>query len=171
MLFRILICALLFANSPFTFAQKNDPIRMADIEGTWFVNMSNFPMWLKGKKQNPRFKYTVLSDNKMLDEVTFEKKGKTKQIIGYDERSAEYKEGFIWQGKGLKSLITSKWKIIHYNKEYQVAVLAFEKTLFTPSGYDVISRKKKLSPKLLDIIQKLLPKIGVKEKLTEIEQH
>ncbi|MFT5824057.1 MAG: hypothetical protein ACI8ZM_005323 [Crocinitomix sp.] len=173
MIIRFLLLSLITIisfNNSYSIAQKGSSLRMADIEGVWYVNMSNFPMWLKGKRQNPRIKYTVISDNKMLDEVTFEKKGKTKQIVGYDERSAEYKEGFIWQGKGLKSLFTSKWKILHYNKEYQVAVLAFEKTLFTPAGYDVISRKKAISPKVLLLVQQMLPKLGEGVELTLIEQ-
>ena len=95
---------------------------------------------------------------------------KTKHIIGYDERAAEYKKGFIWQGKGLKSLLSSKWRILHYNQKYQIAILAFDKTLFTPAGYDVISRNKKLSPKLLSRIQQLLPKVGIKEELALIDQ-
>lgn len=165
------IC-LLFAVFGFNMSigQELKPMRLADFEGTWYVNMSNFPMWLKGKRQNPRFKYTAEGDNKMRDEVTFEKKGKTKQIIGYDERTAEYKEGFIWQGKGLMSLFTSKWKVMHYNSNYEIAILSFEKTLFTPAGYDIISRNKTLNPKVLLLIQQILPKLGVSEKLTVIEQ-
>jgi hypothetical protein len=128
-------------------------------------------MWLKGKKQNPRITYTAKGDNKMLDVVTFEKKGKTKQIVGFDERSAEYKEGFVWQGhKGIKSVISRKWKVLFYNKEYQLALLFFEKTLFSPGGFDVISRKKNLTEKRLNLIEKLLPKIGVSENLTTIKQ-
>lgn len=167
---RLFFSLFLLVSNHYVNAQITDEVRLADFEGTWYINMSNFPMWTKGKRQNPRIKYTLVNDNRMLDEVLFEKKGKTKQIVGYDERAAEYKEGFIWQGKGLKSLLSSKWKILHYNHKYQIAVLEFEKTLFTPAGYDVISRDKKLSTQLYSLIEQLLPKIGVKQKLTLIDQ-
>ena len=151
-------------------AQNSNPLTLKDFEGTWYVNMSNFPMWLKGKKQNPRFKYTKISDNKMLDEVSFEKKGKTKTIVGYDERSAEYKKGFIWTGKGIMSVFKSKWQVLYYNAKYKIAVLGFEKTLFTPAGYDVISRNKMLSTPILKMINELLPKLDIAEVLSVIEQ-
>lgn len=57
-------------------------------------------MWLKGDKINPRFNYTVLDEETLLDEVSFEKNGKTKQIIGHDTRDKKNQRTIIWKGKG-----------------------------------------------------------------------
>lgn len=127
-------------------------------------------MWLKGDKINPRFKYTVLDEETSLDEVSFEKNGKTKQIIGHDTRDKKDQSTIIWKGKGILSLFKSNWQIIHYNSNYQIVLLSFEKTAFTRAGYDVISRSKKLSSVALEAIKNVLKKLDLETKLTEIEQ-
>lgn len=167
---QIFFSLLTFMHLSVATAQDKNILSLKDLEGTWYVNMSNFPMWLDGKRKNPRITYTLQSDGKILDVVAFEKKGKTKTIKGYDERSTEIKSGFVWRGKGLKAIFTSEWKVLFYHQKYELAVLAFEKTLFTPAGFDVISRKKKIPPTALEFIQAKLPLLGVKPELTVIKQ-
>lgn len=55
-------------------------LRLADLTGRWFIQQSNFPMWLKGDKQHPTFDYVVeeRSDGPVLiDTVGYEKRGAT----------------------------------------------------------------------------------------------
>ena len=150
-------------------AQDQNHISFKDIEGLWYVNLSNFAMWLKGDKLNPRFNYTIVNEETLLDEVSFEKNGKTKQIIGYDTRDKKDQSTIIWKGKGILSLFKSNWQIIHYNSNYQIVLLSFEKIAFTRAGYDVISRSKKLSAAALVAIKNVLSKLNLEIELTEIK--
>ena len=71
-----------FISIHFLPAQK---LELTDIQGRWYVIQSNFPMWLKGKKTNPTFNYSIIErkgDTALLDEVKYLKKGKNKTITG-----------------------------------------------------------------------------------------
>ncbi len=152
----IIIAAI---TSQLTTAQE---LRLNDLEGKWFINQSNFPMWLKGNKINPTFNYTLIEKNgkpNLLDEVQYSKKSKTKSIIGNDKPLNENNNSFVWRGKGLLAFVKSKWNILYINPEKQWMVIHFQKTLFTPEGYDVVSRSKTLEGELL---------IGVEQKLNEL---
>jgi hypothetical protein len=146
----------------------NDPL--AALEGTWYVNMSNFKMWLKGTKHNPAFTYT-LAEKKgkkgLTDVVSFTKKGKSKQIIGFDKPENEQATKFTWRGKGLLALFKSKWEILYSTNNW--TLIHFEKTLATAEGYDVISRSKHLSSETMVAIKAKLKELGVPE-LTLISQ-
>jgi hypothetical protein len=125
------------------------------LAGTWFIISTNFPMWLKGDKQSPSFKYSVINRNEkkvLADEVSYYQDGKLKYIRGFDVPDTE-KNSFIWRGKGLLSLLKSEWKIRIMNEEEGWAVIWFSKTFFTPEGVDVISREKVIGPQLLDHIK------------------
>lgn len=115
------------------------------LAGTWLIHSTNFPMWLKGDKTNPTFNYTVTTDKDgaeiLLDEVKYQKDGKTKTITGYDYPDEADAMAFVWRGKGVLGLVKSHWRIALLDTEKQWAVVVFESTLFTPSGMDVIGRK------------------------------
>ncbi len=125
------------------------------IAGTWFICSTNFPMWLKGNKQNPTFTYTPLAEKPgvLLDEVTYQQKGKEKKIIGYDYPDASKPQAFVWRGKGILGFLKSKWQVRLLDPKGEWAVIYFSKTLFTPAGVDIISRQPRLSPKLLQKIK------------------
>lgn len=148
-------------------------IKLAELTGTWYINQSNFPMWLKGDKKNPTFNYTLKEKNDALglkDIVAYQKNAKRKTIIGFDKPLNEQHTYFVWRGKGILSILTSKWKILHFNREQNWILLRFEKTLFTPAGYDIISRQKVLSNAVLASIDETLKKLAIKEKLMPIPQ-
>ncbi len=128
---------------------------MKVIAGTWFICSSNFPMWLKGDKQSPTFTYTPLAEKPgvLLDEVTYQKKGKEKVITGYDYPDDSKSQGFIWRGKGILGLLKSRWQIRLMDPEGQWAVIYFSKTLVTPAGVDIISRTPQPAPELIEIIK------------------
>ena len=72
--------------------------------GQWKVVYTNFPMWLKGDKLNPRLNYAPTDKpNIILDVVKYKQSGNIKQIKGTD-----YSKGnseFIWRGQGLLRLL------------------------------------------------------------------
>ena len=150
--------AILFFFISIHFLTAQD-LKLTDIQGRWYVIQSNFPMWLSGKKTNPTFNYTIMErkgDTVLLDEVKYLKKGKNKTIVGYDKTLDDSNTRFIWRGKGLLFIAKSKWEIIYMSDNHRWAIIHFKKTLFTPEGYDVISRNKAMDYVLgLDVKKKL----------------
>jgi len=127
--------------------------------GTWFICSTNFPMWVKGDKVNPTFNYSLATKNGekvLLDEVKYQKKGKEKSIVGYDYQDEKDSFAFVWRGKGLLSLLKSKWRVALIDPKGQWAVISFSKTLFTPEGVDIISRTPKMSAAQLREIKGLM---------------
>src|ERR1043165_818286 len=126
------------------------------LSGTWFIISHNFPMWTDGSKSNPAFNYTISvrkGKTVLLDEVKYEKKGKTKVIRGFDYQHADNEKAFTWKGKGLLAIAKSEWEIRLLDEQNEWAVIWFSKTLFTPEGVDIISRKKEMDESTLEIIR------------------
>ena len=124
--------------------------------GTWFICSTNFPMWTKGDKKNPTFNYTLdekKGQNVLFDEVKYTKKGKQKSIKGYDYQDEKDPSKFTWRGKGLLFIAKSNWQVVLQDPEGEWAVIYFSKTLFTPEGVDIISRKAKLDEAQLEKIK------------------
>lgn len=116
------------------------------IAGEWFVLGTTFPMWKKGDKRNPRFRYTALDTNVWKDEVLYENKtGKTKLIKGKDRVLSTNPPRFKWRGDGLLAIAVSNWQVDHISSDEKTMLISFRKTLFTPAGIDVISREKELT--------------------------
>ncbi len=154
--------------------QNNTKIDLSDLEGKWYINQSNFPMWLKGDKTSPAFNYTIIKKKKGLylaDKVTYRKNGKTKSINGIDKPLDTANREFMWRGNGLLRLLKSKWEILHLDANEQWAIIFFRQTLFTPQGYDVISRNPVLSPEVTQKIDAKLNELGVNQKLQPIDQN
>ncbi len=162
-------------NSAISVAQtrQNTELELNDLSGKWYIHLTNFPMWLKGDKTRPTFNYTVDEKNGkkgLLDEVIYQKNGKAKRIVGFDKPLNAHNTKFVWRGKGLMGLLKSKWEVLYFNPQEQWAIIYFEKTLFTPAGYDVISQNKVLNIPLTTIRQKLT-ELGIKAELTPIGQN
>ncbi|MES2513469.1 MAG: hypothetical protein V4580_04965 [Bacteroidota bacterium] len=144
---------------------------LTKLEGTWYVNMSNFKMWLKGDKINPKFNYTLQIKGKVTglkDVVGYQKNNKNKTIVGFDKPEDDAATKFIWRGKGLLFLFKSKWEILFQNSHY--TIIHFQKTIATAEGYDVISRQKSFDELTLNAIKSKLKELGIKEELTVIKQ-
>ena len=170
---RIALFIILITISQFVIAQitEGNMVKLTDLEGTWYINQSNFPMWLRGDKTLPTFNYTVAhrkSDIFLLDKVAYLGNGKQKAIHGIDRPLNNNNSEFVWRGKGILRLLKSEWKILHLDTVNQWAIIYFEKTLFTPKGYDVISRNTMLSAVIEQDIKNKLHVLGVKQKLTTI---
>lgn len=118
---------------------------MIKIDGEWHVLGTTFPMWKKGNRLNPRFRYSPLEAGLWKDEVFFEKPdGKTAVIRGKDRLLGENPPRFKWRGNGLLAIAVSRWQIDQVSSTGDRMLISFEKTLFTPAGADLISREKTL---------------------------
>jgi lipocalin len=140
------------------------PIHLKNLEGKWYVQYTNFPMWLKGDKQQPTFNYSILQKNKMIglyDEVRYIQNGKEKSIVGFDTPLSTDNTKFSWRGKGLLYLFVSKWQILYVNDINTWAIIGFEKTLATPKGYDVITRSENINSAEHIEIQKKMEELNI----------
>ena len=145
---------------------------LARLEGTWYVNLSNFKMWLKGNKHNPSFTYTIATKKNVVglkDDVSYHKNKKQKHIIGFDKPLNDQATSFVWCGKGLLTLFKSKWQIIFQTEEW--TLIHFEKTLATAEGYDVISRQKNMNADMVNAIRIKLKELGIINDLQVISQN
>jgi lipocalin len=152
---------------------NNMVIPLEALQGTWYIHFSNFPMWLKGDKTNPTFNYTIEKQDGiegLKDEVIYLKKGKQKSIVGFDKSTNTTNTQFVWRGRGLLSLLKSKWQVLYVDPTNTWAVIGFEKTLFTPSGYDVISKNKQISSDFEQIVKRKLKELSIFETLKTVEQ-
>lgn len=132
------------------------------LKGRWYIHLTNFPMWLKGDRTNPTFNYSIQEKNNILglkDEVLFLKKGKQTAIRGFDTPLNQENTKFEWRGNGWMKILKSRWEVLYANEEW--AIIFFEKTLFTPKGYDVIARNETLSGELLVQINAKLKELKI----------
>ncbi len=162
---------MVLANS--IMGQETTLLKLSELEGKWFVIRSNFPMWLKGNKINPSFSYTVTNkrnDTVLLDEVQYQKKSKWKSIVGYDKPADEQNRSFIWRGKGILAGVKSKWNILFHDPKEQWMIIHFKKTLFTPEGYDVISKSKNMDEVTRQKVSDKLKELKIDQKLSVIHQ-
>lgn len=141
------------------------------LAGTWYIHYTNFPMWLKGDKLQPTFNYSISERNGkqgLNDVVRYTKNGKVKEIVGFDTPLNVENTSFKWRGKGLLALFVSKWDIKYYDEEHDWALIYFSKTLATPDGYDVITRKPQLDAEQEAAIHAKLMALGLYDELTQL---
>ena len=126
------------------------------LSGTWFIISTNFPMWLDGSKTNPTFNYTITEKKGktfLIDEVKYIKKGETKTIKGFDYLDPNNDKAFTWRGKEFLAIAKSHWEVKLLDDKSEWAVIWFSKTLFTPEGVDIISKKPQLDKSLIEEIK------------------
>lgn len=168
-------CYIIASNffQPFPMPATETPLNLKSLEGTWYIHFSDFPMWLKGDKQYPTFTYTIKRRKGVVglkDEVRYLKMGRPKSINGFDTPVDAKPGSFVWRGDGLLALLKSKWNIIYLDPEGTWAIIHFEKTLFTPEGYDVMARSGSLTEEIEQEICEKLAELGLKSKLRSIAQ-
>ena len=149
-------------------------IALETYAGKWYINMTTFPMWLKGDKTSPTFNYTIQTKNDKPtlhgDVQYLNKKGKLKSIQGFDEPKNEYNTAFQWRGKGFLWLFKSNWEIIAYDSTENWAIMHFQKTIATPEGYDLFSKQKQLDERTLTSVNKKLEELNLTDKLKALKQ-
>lgn len=89
--------------------------------------------------------------NKLDDIVSYQtlSSDQIKTVTGIDTASGNDTGAWDWRGKGMLMIASSHWEVLGYGDledEHQWAVTYFAKTLFTPAGIDVYSRKKEGLP-------------------------
>ncbi|MGX7149585.1 hypothetical protein [Enterococcus ureasiticus] len=109
------------------------------LEGRWIIRGTNFPLWLSKKRSDPTIQYEKLKNHPLefLDIVTYKNNnGQQKKIIGIDT----YKQNhFVWRGKGLLTILSSKWSILTITET--ILVIKFERSFLTPAGIDILIRE------------------------------
>lgn len=119
------------------------------ISGTWHVTHSTLPMWKKSRNvtitYEPFDTSSLNNSTKLRDVVQHQShtSDKIKTIEGVDTPGES--GTWDWRGKGWLMIASSHWEVLGYGDEEdgeQWAVTYFEKTLFTPAGIDIYSRKK-----------------------------
>ena len=141
------------------------------LEGEWFIILTNFPMWQKGDKKNPTFNYEVAERDDvigLIDKVKYTQNGRTKSINGFDKPLNAENTSFEWRGNGLLSLLSSKWQVLYLDDTENWAIIYFERTLFTPKGYDVICREKQPNNLIMRKIEEKLRELQINEKLMKL---
>lgn len=149
----------------------NEKINLQTLEGKWYIILSNFPMWLKGDKTNPTFNYQIAERDGikgLTDKVKYSQNGRLKSIKGFDKPLNAENTSFEWHGNGLLSLLSSKWQVLYVDTIENWAIIYFEKTLFTPKGYDVICREKQPNALIMRKIEEKLRELKISEKLKKI---
>ncbi|KAG7007779.1 hypothetical protein G7Y79_00008g024170 [Physcia stellaris] len=145
------------------------PPPVSFLTGTWYVNYSTLPMWKD--KRNVRITYTVLPFTnpslpdpvlRLDDLVEYQalNSDKIKAIHGIDTASGADTGAWDWRGKGWLKIASSHWEFVDWGLdgaggivegeteghgkgiEEEWAVIWFQKTLFTPEGIDIFSRRK-----------------------------
>jgi len=145
------------------YTQNQLSLELTTLSGKWHIIQTDFPMWLSGKRTGPTFNYKLLDteEPRLSDKVQFLKNGKEKSIKGVDYPVNTTNTEFVWRGKGLLHILKSKWGILCIDEKQNWAIIYFEKTLFTPKGYDVIGRNKLLSPLEEKEVASQLKKLGI----------
>ncbi len=102
----ILVLFLLLSITSFAFEDS-----LKKIEGTWYVNMTNFKMWLTGKKTNATFNYWIEKRKDVVglkDHVIYTQRKKIKKYKGFDKPLNNAATSFVWRGDGLLFFIKTK---------------------------------------------------------------
>ncbi|KAJ4374766.1 hypothetical protein N0V83_001842 [Neocucurbitaria cava] len=160
------------------------PPELSWLLGSWNVTHSTLPMWKKSR--NVQIKYTPVAGTSPLqidDIVTYQSLSATKikTVHGVDKpfevpNTAPATTGgeaggvqvssmaYRWRGKGLLAVASSKWEILGHGDEQGTGnswvVTYFAKTLFTPAGVDLYSRKGNLTPETVESIKAGLAGLG-----------
>lgn len=151
--------------------KKCDPPADGFIVGTWHVTHSSLPLWKN--KRNVNITYELLPGSsgvtKLDDLVRYQALGSdsVKSVHGVDTPSPGNPGAWDWRGKGWLMIASSHWELLGSGQTddgNQWTVTYFAKTLFTPAGIDIYSRRKEgLSQDLVEGIVKALKELGVDE--------
>ena len=166
----ILLFILLFA----VHGKAQNRIPLETFEGTWYVQYTDLKFWLDGKRHSPTLNYQVMQKGKVTglrDEVKFfqvKRNGdKKKSIVGFDKPDLKGGESaFVWRGKGILVLLSSKWDLLYMSPDGAWALTHFEKTAFTAEGHDVITRAEVMDDQVKKEVQAKLKELGL-EKVME----
>jgi len=132
------------------------------LPGSWTVAATNFPMWLRGDRSQPRFSYEVVSREPLVlsDDVSWidTASGQEKHLLGTDTLRHEE---FVWRGKGMLRFASSHWTVAGATDDATVAAIRFSKSAVTPAGIDIIVREGVFQPELRALIARATELFGL----------
>lgn len=151
------------------------------LKGTWHVTHSTLPMWKS--KRNVRITYTLLEPSspsipaeqtdRLDDVVTYQglNSDSVSTVHGVDKASggAGVTDVWDWRGKGWLMIASSHWEVLGWGQgntaqDEAWVVTYFAKTLFTPAGIDIYSRRAEgLKQETVGQIKKSLSEIDSAE--------
>ncbi len=109
------------------------------VSGTWYVVRTSLSFWRR--RTDPSVTYAPLPDGRVVDTVRYLSRGRPRLVVGVDVPDGE---GWVWRGiTPLTRLTSSRWQVVEAQDEW--ALTHFEKTLFTPEGWDVYCRAPQVS--------------------------
>ncbi|EJT97316.1 hypothetical protein DACRYDRAFT_72195, partial [Dacryopinax primogenitus] len=124
------------------------------LNGQWFLVRSTMDMWKTHKDTSMTYTLStpfpnlVYNDNKKFRSLSSPSSKAPTSIDGISTLlptmggSEEHGANFKWRGVGfLLQMATSTWQILGYDLEEGWFVTWFDKTLFTPAGLDIYTRK------------------------------
>jgi hypothetical protein len=149
--------------------------------GSWMVSYTSLPLW--NDKQNVCITYAKVdpkaSEERMPDlddHVQYQKLNTTKDnsIRGISRpveiEGVPFGTAYSWRGKGWLRIASSDWEVLGWGKDEHAAeendwvVTCFSKTMFTPPGIDIYTRKKaSLSEETLQAIKNGLEEMADEE--------
>lgn len=146
------------------------------MQGTWHVTHSTLPMWKS--KRNVKITYTPLpastpgtpvEETDRLDDVVSYQgldSDKVHTVHGVDKASggSGVTDTWDWRGKGWLMIASSHWEVLGWAdngaEQDSWVVTYFAKTLFTPAGIDIYSRRKEgLSESTVEDIKTALSRV------------
>ena len=152
-------------------AQQFTPPTNEWMKGTWYVTHSSLPLWKDKRNVNITYElHPAGSDGvvKVDDLVKYQGMGleKVKTVHGLDTPSPGNPGAWDWRGRGWLIIASSHWECLGFGdiQDNRWMVVYFAKTLFTPAGIDIYSRKKEGLPEAtLAEIMKTLKELDAEE--------
>ncbi len=128
--------------------------------GKWYVVATNYNFWKSKSRTHPVINLDLLNEGSgrtFLSCVTYKWRGFARTIAGYEKQDKSVAGRFVWQGKGLLSIIKNEWFLITVADDYSWAFTYFPKSnIGTPEGVDVLSRSPEMSE---DLLQKIIAQV------------
>lgn len=141
------------------------------ITGCWHVTHSSLPLWKDKRNVNITYKLLPAKSGvqKIDDLVQYQgiDSSKINTVHGVDTPTPGNPGAWDWRGKGWLIIASSHWECLGFGNTddgNQWMVTYFAKTLFTPAGIDVYSRRKEgLSQTIVSEILEALKGLDVKD--------
>lgn len=125
-----------------------------EMNGTWYVVRTSLPFWRN--RTDPAISYTPLPDGPATDTVSYRRGARPRIVVGIDH---PVDDGWVWRGLGMITARTSsRWRFVA-GGDQDWAVSYFARTLFTPSGIDIVWRSPHPNEREVAGVTALLPRI------------
>jgi hypothetical protein len=126
-----------------------------EIEGQWYVKLSNYGFWERRSRTSPSFSYRLRADSDELvmldDHVAFEQRGRPRTFDGVDLQDPTLAGHFQWRGHGSLYGVVNHWYVVGLDPAGEWMVIYFPpSSLGTSAGLEVITRDEDPPKSTLD---------------------